>query len=651
MTLKDREGPVRKLKDDLKVAGIQMLSSSLVGKILTNQQVNREAFMGVMKKIWRVKERLDIETVSHNIFVFHFKDPGDKLSVFAGGPWSFDNALIVFEEPEGRGDIQGMQFRQADFWVQIHNVPMLCMAAEIGRFLGSVIGEVKEIDGGESGVCMGHATRECPDDSAKSEVADNCGMAFGYRLKAASSGGGNNPGISQSNLIRDGDSESAPINGKVAEQQIQTDMASRSKGKVILTSNGNLGLGINEMNPPDIVSPSNKNLHDLVGFIFTSQKQSTPSSLAKKSEDGATKKQALVIDEQPNMGLNMGPIHCNQDSLNLGSLENQKGPKKQIVLADEGIGPTTTNYEIKESEADTSNNNSRLSQGSGGKWKRCARRVMVESDSIENESRLGKRLNIEFFDCGDRISKKAKIGGRSDDSNEFLSAGYFSLSYSMEINWVLRSSGASQRHHGLNLLRRLHGLSDLPWLCTGDFNEIICDSEKASGIQRSRAQMEAFREVINDCDLDDLGYSGPAFTWCNKRGDGEMVQERLDRGLCNYQWKEIFKDTTVSHLEFWKSDHRPILIDINPMNNQCAPVVGNRRRFHFEESLADSKDCVALIGSLWGKGGSASDMHGVVGDIKKCYVQLGRWNSRCGKELRRNILSKQQELKVASYHI
>ncbi|TXG48954.1 hypothetical protein EZV62_024829 [Acer yangbiense] len=106
MTLKEREGLVRTLRKELRAKGSQRLSSSLVGNVLSKQLVNREAFMAVMAKIWRVKGRLEIEMVSHNIFTFHFSDPCDKQMVLAGGPWSFDNDLIVLEEPKGRGEIQ-----------------------------------------------------------------------------------------------------------------------------------------------------------------------------------------------------------------------------------------------------------------------------------------------------------------------------------------------------------------------------------------------------------------------------------------------------------------------------------------------------------------------------------------------------------------
>lgn len=36
----------------------------------------------------------------------------------------------------------------------------------------------------------------------------------------------------------------------------------------------------------------------------------------------------------------------------------------------------------------------------------------------------------------------------------------------------------NQRHHGWQLLRRLNSMSGLPWICIGDFNKIIDDSEK-----------------------------------------------------------------------------------------------------------------------------------------------------------------------------
>lgn len=64
---------------------------------------------------------------------------------------------------------------------------------------------------------------------------------------------------------------------------------------------------------------------------------------------------------------------------------------------------------------------------------------------------------------------------------------------------------------------RIESLSDLPWICAGDFNEMFSFSEKAGAADRSSASMVQFREVLVDCGLSDVGFSGPTLTWNNRR--------------------------------------------------------------------------------------------------------------------------------------
>lgn len=49
----------------------------------------------------------------------------------------------------------------------------------------------------------------------------------------------------------------------------------------------------------------------------------------------------------------------------------------------------------------------------------------------------------------------------------------------------------------------------------GDFNEIMSLTEKSGGPLRNHFQMQAFRTVICDCNLEDLGVVGGNFTWSN----------------------------------------------------------------------------------------------------------------------------------------
>ncbi|TXG65232.1 hypothetical protein EZV62_006507 [Acer yangbiense] len=115
--------------------------------------------MRVIGKIWQVSKGVNIESVSGNTFAFHFGDEYDLNRVIAGSPWSFDNALIALERPVGKGTIDNLCFSQVEFWVQIHQTPLLCMNMEIGGFLGGLVGQVLDVNGGRSGDCVGKFLR------------------------------------------------------------------------------------------------------------------------------------------------------------------------------------------------------------------------------------------------------------------------------------------------------------------------------------------------------------------------------------------------------------------------------------------------------------------------------------------------------------
>ena len=54
------------------------------------------------------------------------------------------------------------------------------------------------------------------------------------------------------------------------------------------------------------------------------------------------------------------------------------------------------------------------------------------------------------------------------------------------------------RNESWEKLRRLKNKFTLPWLCAGDFNEILKADEKLGGRLRPNRQMEAFREVLDE---------------------------------------------------------------------------------------------------------------------------------------------------------
>jgi hypothetical protein len=99
------------------------------------------------------------------------------------------------------------------------------------------------------------------------------------------------------------------------------------------------------------------------------------------------------------------------------------------------------------------------------------------------------------------------------------------------------------KHRTWRYLRELHQQVNLPWMVLGDMNEILSESEKEGGAPRPLSYMQAFRDCLTDCGLEDLGYIGNIFTW--KRGN---IRERLDRAVGDANWSALFPSTGVHNL-------------------------------------------------------------------------------------------------------
>ena len=93
------------------------------------------------------------------------------------------------------------------------------------------------------------------------------------------------------------------------------------------------------------------------------------------------------------------------------------------------------------------------------------------------------------------------------------------------------NSDTSRREKSWVLLKSLFSINSLLWVCAGDFNELMHSGEKEGGSMRPVRQMANFCEVINSCQLHDLGYIGLNFTWSRCLGNRGWVRERLDRAL------------------------------------------------------------------------------------------------------------------------
>jgi exonuclease III len=130
------------------------------------------------------------------------------------------------------------------------------------------------------------------------------------------------------------------------------------------------------------------------------------------------------------------------------------------------------------------------------------------------------------------------------------------------ITFVYGEPRTKNRPQMWDALRRLKGVSDLPWLVVGDFNEAMWGFEHFSACPRPERQMINFREALADCELTDLGFSGRPYTYDNGRAGDSNVKVRLDRDVADPNWRDLFGNVKVLHLVSSRSDHCPILVEV-----------------------------------------------------------------------------------------
>lgn len=76
-------------------------------------------------------------------------------------------------------------------------------------------------------------------------------------------------------------------------------------------------------------------------------------------------------------------------------------------------------------------------------------------------------------------------------------------------------------------------------------------------------RLDSFRELLNDCRLLDLPSHGCAYTWSNNRVGDALVKERLDRAVCNAEWRVSYPNAQVLALPLKLSGTR--IPDVNQL--------------------------------------------------------------------------------------
>ncbi|KAL0411143.1 UNVERIFIED_CONTAM: hypothetical protein Slati_3704000 [Sesamum latifolium] len=160
---------------------------------------------------------------------------------------------------------------------------------------------------------------------------------------------------------------------------------------------------------------------------------------------------------------------------------------------------------------------------------------------------------------------------------------------------------------------------------TWDFNEILSTNEKERQTQPAQWQIHDFRQILIDCELQDMGFHGNL--WCNNKEELHTVRARLDRACCMTSWANLFPTRQVVHEVTAASDHSFLWVELE-LNIQAAES-RNERLFRFEAIWTKEESCHEVIRSCWQTTSKKNSQVDIISCIKNYWVSLLEWNNNC----------------------
>ncbi|XP_057438415.1 uncharacterized protein LOC130730423 [Lotus japonicus] len=240
-----------------------------------------------------------------------------------------------------------------------------------------------------------------------------------------------------------------------------------------------------------------------------------------------------------------------------------------------------------------------------------------------------------LFPIGCAGNGRSRSGGVcllwNDDTNVKITHGSLNHILCMAKHFQSRSQmhilaiyGFSEAQHKLRtweLIQRLKPPDTTPWVCVWDFNDVLSPSDKLGGDPVNVAHLQLIDQALQDCGLQDVGYSGYQFTWSNKRSIPNLIEERLDYALMNDSWKALWPVMEVFHLTRLSSDHNPILVSCGSTKREVFRK--QKRLFRFEEvRLHDSEECAEIVAEVWSNG--FQDVNSKITNVGKSLQLWGR---------------------------
>jgi hypothetical protein len=570
LTEGEKEG-IHVMEGDVAI-GREMGTRCLVGKLWTERPANKEAFKTVFSRIWRLAKTVVFKELQDNLWLFEFEEEDDKNRVMAGRPWSFDRHILVLKEFDGHCPPSQMIFMHSPIWIQIHDMPLLCMTKGVGSKIGDSLGELEDVDVAGDGVGWGRCLR-----------------------------------------IRVSIDLSKPL----------------ERGRALVLGGKSHWVHFKYEKLPLFCFLCGCIVHGQKGCPAVLQQRMSISDKEKKW--GAWLRADSVWRQT-----NLAPAGGGEFSCSEGGAADRNcngGPQAR--------GRSSGNFGTQMAHDP--------SHATGGSYDSVSSNKVGEmvgrtNDVVHSEYTgfvpvtsgliFGRNLTT-FRDERDGAHEVATWGNGSQPA---LSVGVDPVALRGGHDRATRGKGARMRNDVGGKTGSQRGERKAEKLAAGESEAVAC----GGGIQRREAQMDLFRNTLENCQLSDLGFIGPKFTWVNSRFDGTYIRERLDRAVANRQLCNLHGRSVVNVLAAYSSDHNPLAMTIFSREEN---EVRQQRGFKVEASWMLDDEYNGIVQQAWDEG-ELGDTAITTARLKlaNCQADLKRWSRKKFGNADRELKKKRKQL-------
>ncbi|XP_075648752.1 uncharacterized protein LOC142619511 [Castanea sativa] len=177
---------------------------------------------------------------------------------------------------------------------------------------------------------------------------------------------------------------------------------------------------------------------------------------------------------------------------------------------------------------------------------------------------------------------------------------------SSNLTWLFSAIYASPRSEEKiilwNNLAKVAELHNLPRVMARDFNEPLLDADKFGGKGVNINRSLLFKDCLDKCSMVDLGFSGPRYTWTNRRDIKNLILERIDKFFVNPDWCVLYPEAKITHLPRCHSDHCPVLLETCPSR-----AISLTRLFRFQEFWLSDTSFPNVVFKAWKTNGGLAE--------------------------------------------